>query len=96
MYFMGVFKLRSFTFDVMLRRLSGVIKRCSHPQLYFTQVGKVISSSENLFQTGQFFIAKEYEYRGIILFPQKVELVTDDDRNGTFQVLKLFHAHAKN
>ena len=71
---------------MLCRRLVRRVERCNHAQLYFTQVGKVPIAPQPVLPTGQFFIAKNFEYRGVVLFPQKVELVTDDDRNGTQQV----------
>jgi len=77
----------------MLRRsIVGRIKRLhSQPQVYFTAIGKVPSNPkrDRPFEPGQFFIARDYEYRGIVLLPQQVETVSDDDSNGNIEMAYL-------
>jgi len=77
----------------MLRRsIVGRIQRLhSQPQVYFTAIGKVPSNPkrDRPFEPGQFFIARDYEYRGIVLLPQQVETVSDDDSNGHIEMAYL-------
>ena len=75
----------------MLRRsIIGRIGRLHSqaPQVYFTAIGKVPSSPkrDRAFPPGQFFIARDFEYRGIVLLPQQVQTVSDDENNGITEV----------
>jgi len=75
----------------MLKRCRALIGqyRYNYPTYekhYFSPVGKVLNQHQTVFPSGQYFIAKEYEYRGIILFDQKLTLITDDNKNGTNEV----------
>ena len=67
-------------------------RRLGTHKVYFDPIGRTVlpQGAAPVYKTGQYFIAKDYEYRGVVLFPQKIELVTDDNRNGTHEVfLKL-------
>ena len=63
----------------MLRRsnaLINILRTSYQEKLVFTPVGSISPPlPAGKFQPGQFFIAKNYEYRGLVLLSQETEVI---------------------